>query len=62
MSLRAIWSFVAGDSRRGPALAAVAIAVTILLVRFTPVSTTLAGAIFFGLVAVALVASVLESV
>ena len=62
MSLRAIWSFIAGDSRRGPALSAVAIVVTILLVRFTPMSTTLTGVILFGLVAVALVASVLESV
>lgn len=62
MNPRAIWAFIAGDSRRGPALAAVAVVVTILLLRFTPVNATLTGAIFFGLVAAALVSSVLESV
>jgi hypothetical protein len=62
VSPRVIWAFVAGDSRLGPALAAVAVVATLLLVRFTPVNTTLTGLIFFVMVAAALVASVLEAV
>jgi hypothetical protein len=62
MNPRAIWAFIAGDSRLGPALAAAAIVVTLLLLRFAPVSTTVTGVIFFALVATALVASVFEGV
>ncbi|GAC1544720.1 MAG: hypothetical protein NVS2B17_26190 [Candidatus Velthaea sp.] len=62
MNPRAIWSFIAGDSRRGPALVAVAIGVVILLVRFAPGSATLTGVIFFVLIAAALTAAVFEPV
>ncbi|GAC1407858.1 MAG: hypothetical protein NVSMB64_15260 [Candidatus Velthaea sp.] len=62
MNLRAIWSFIAGDSRRGPALVAVAIGVVILLVRFGPASTAFTGFIFFALIAAALIAAVFERV
>lgn len=62
MKLRAIWSFIAGDSRRGPALVAVAIAAVLLLVRFAPASTALAGPLFFAIVAAALAAAVFERV
>lgn len=62
MNLRAIWLFIAGDSRRGPLLVALAIAVTMLLVRFAPVNTAVTGAIFFAMVAVALAVSVFERV
>jgi hypothetical protein len=61
MNPRAIWSFVAGDSRLGPLLAAVAVGATVALVHFATLHSTLIGALFFVLVAVALVASVLET-
>lgn len=62
MNLRAIWSFIAGDSRRGPALVALAIAAVLLLVRFAPTAAAFAGPLFFLIVAAALAASVFERV
>ena len=62
MNLRAIWSFIAGESRLGPALVAVAIGIVILLVRFAPGSAMLTGVIFFVSIAAALTAAVFERV
>lgn len=62
MNLRAIWSFIAGDSRFAPALVAVAIGAALLLIRFAGLDTTYAGVVFFALIVVALVGSVFERV
>lgn len=62
MNLRAIWAFIAGDSRRGPALAATAIVLAVLLVRYTPIQSAVIGVIFFAAIALALAASVFEKV
>jgi hypothetical protein len=59
MNPRAVWEFIAGDSRRAPVAVALAIIVTIVLVRNTPASS-LPGFAFACIVALGLAAAVFE--
>ncbi len=62
MNLRAIWSFIAGDSRFGPTGVLVAILVTVAAIRLIPHDSLAIGALFVGVIAAALVAAVFERV
>lgn len=59
MNVRAVWQFIAGDSRLAPIAVAIAIAVTAVLVRTTPASA-IAGLAFACIVALGLAAAVFE--
>ena len=59
MNVRAIWEFIAGDSRRAPIAVALAIVVAIVLIRTTP-GSALAGLAFACIVALGLAAAVFE--
>ena len=60
MKLRAIWEFIAGDSRRAPLAVALAIVVAVLLVRTAALHGAALGAIFALIIALGLTASVFE--
>ncbi|HEX3465501.1 MAG TPA: hypothetical protein VHS78_15740 [Candidatus Elarobacter sp.] len=59
MNLRAIWQFIAGDSRRAPVAVVLAIIVALVLVRTNPASA-IAGLAFACIVALGLAAAVFE--
>jgi hypothetical protein len=60
VKLGAIWSFVAGDSRRAPAGVAAAVGAVLVLERLAPAAGVWTGAIFVAAIAAGLVASVFE--
>ena len=60
MNVRAIWSFVAGDSRLAPLAVALAIVVATGLVRLAPGLAQAVGPIFVALIAAGLIAGVFE--
>jgi O-antigen ligase len=60
MNLRAIWSFIAGDSRIAPAAVALAVGVVLVLERQLPASGPGAGGVFIAIIAAGLVAGVFE--
>ncbi len=59
MKLGAIWSFIAGDSRRAPAAVAVAVLVAVVLLR-SSVGNGVVAATFAGIIALGLAAAVFE--
>jgi hypothetical protein len=60
MKLGAIWSFIAGDSRRAPLAVAVAVAAVVALQRFAPSAGAWSGALLVAIVAAGLIAGVFE--
>ena len=60
MKLGAIWSFIAGDSRRAPLAVAVAVAAVVTVQRIAPGAGGWTGALFVAIVAAGLVAGVFE--
>ena len=60
MSPRAIWSFIAGDSRLAPLGVAAAIVLAVLLERFAPAAGGWTGVLFVAVLAAGLVAGVFE--
>ena len=62
MNARAIWDFVAGESRLAPIGVAVAVVVAILLQRYMPDNGAVTGGVFVALLIVGLIAGVMEKV
>jgi hypothetical protein len=60
MKLGAIWSFIAGDSRRAPAGVAAAVGAVLVLERLAPTAGGWTGAVFVAVIATGLVAGVFE--
>ena len=60
MNVAAIWEFIAGDSRRAPIAVALAVAVTVVLLR-SAVPSTVVAATFAGIIALGLAAAVFET-
>ncbi|MGD0474365.1 MAG: hypothetical protein ABSB70_14295 [Candidatus Velthaea sp.] len=60
MNVRAIWTFVAGDSRRAPAAVAAAVVAALALQRLAPAAGIWTGVIFVAMIAAGLVAGVFE--
>ena len=56
----AIWSFIAGDSRRAPAAVAAAVVVTLVLQRCAPAGWPGTGPLYVAVIAAGLVAGVFE--
>jgi hypothetical protein len=60
MNVRAIWLFIAGDSRCAPFAVAAAVGLTLLLLRVAPGGGAWIGALFVAVIAAGLVAAVFE--
>jgi hypothetical protein len=60
LKLAAIWEFIAGDSRRAPLAAGLALLVAFLLIRTTALGGAAIGGIFAVIIALGLAASVFE--
>jgi hypothetical protein len=60
MKLKAIWSFIAGDSLRAPLGVALAVGLAALLERFAPAAGGWIGVFFVAAIAASLVAGVFE--
>ncbi len=59
-ALAALWDFIAGESRLGPLGLAAAFVAALALLRAPGVPGALVGAVFAGIIAVALAVSVFE--
>ncbi len=62
MNVKAIWDFIAGESRLAPAGVVVAIVAVILALRYVPGGAETAGPVFVACIAAGLVAGVFEKV
>jgi len=60
--VKAIWAFVAGESRWAPAGAGLAIVAAFLALRYLPSGAETAGPVFVACIAAGLVAGVFEHV
>ena len=60
MKLAAIWEFIAGDSRRAPVAVALAVVVTVMLLR-SAVPGPIVGTVFACIIALGLASAVFET-
>ena len=60
MKLGAIWSFIAGDSRRAPLAVAVAVAAVVAVRHVAPGAGAWTGVLFVAIVAAGVVAGAFE--